>query len=216
MRSTTASVTAAATTLTIALLLAGCSTGGDSGSESLSESSSTSEQSSVSDAAAESGDLAAPSESGGETTGEGTGEGTGPSTEQDSENAEFTGILEAALVAVPGVVVGLEEGTHRSIPVWEVLVRAADGSGVEVKVDRATGEVVAQESESLDHVEATPPEVTIEQAIAVALTQVPGSLVEIELDDEDGVVVWEAKIRGTSGVQKVELDATTAGIIRVK
>lgn len=200
MRSIRGSAAAAATTLTVALLISACTTGGGAETESLSTVPTPPTQSSpIDDAAEEVQEDASPA----------------PDT-QPTQDLQVEGIFEAALAVVPGVVIGIEDDTHGGTPVWEVLVRSEDGTGTEVKIDQATGKVVAQEPERLSALKATATQVSIEQAIAVALTEVPGTLLEMELDDEKGAVIWEAKVRGEAGVQKVKIDATTAEVLQVK
>ena len=52
----------------------------------------------------------------------------------------------AALKAVPGTVTASELGDENGSLVWEVHVRKAGGSVVEVKVDAGNGKVLAQEA----------------------------------------------------------------------
>ena len=215
MRSTGVSAAAAAATLTAALLLSACTTGGSSGAEPLTSVATAPAQSSSVDSSnpAESGDAKEQPESGAAGV-----EEAAPSTAstESAQDLQVAGIFETALAAVPGVVIGIEDETYRSVPVWTVLVRTAGGGGTEVKIDQVSGEVLAQEAEDLSRFQAQSTQVSVEQAIAVALTEVPGTLLEMELDDEKGTVIWEAKVRGANGVQKVKIDAATAEVLRVK
>lgn len=55
-----------------------------------------------------------------------------------------------------------------------------------------------------------------EAAIQIALRRVPGQVIKVELDYEDGVLVYEIDIRTTSGVYEVHVDAITGQILKVE
>lgn len=96
--------------------------------------------------------------------------------------------METALDAVPGTVGAGGRTDDQGKDGWYVTVRGDDGSGTEIYVDRATGQVVAQEPEALDPVAGgTALPVTAEGALATAVRAVPGAeVVEFDLEREDG------------------------------
>lgn len=55
-----------------------------------------------------------------------------------------------------------------------------------------------------------------EAAIQIALRRVPGQVIKVELDYEDGILVYEIDIRTTSGVYEVHVDAITGQILKVE
>jgi uncharacterized membrane protein YkoI len=56
-----------------------------------------------------------------------------------------------------------------------------------------------------------------EQAKQIALKEVPGVVIEIERDDEDGQAVIEVEIRDAAGaIHEVTLDAKTGDVIEVE
>ncbi len=55
-----------------------------------------------------------------------------------------------------------------------------------------------------------------EGAIQLALQQVPGQVMKLELDYENGRLVYEIEIRNTSGEYEVYVDAITGQILRVE
>lgn len=58
--------------------------------------------------------------------------------------------------------------------------------------------------------------ISVDQAIQIALQQVPGSVLAVELDADDGVVYWDIEVRSTSGpLYDLEIDATTGRVIDV-
>ena len=57
---------------------------------------------------------------------------------------------------------------------------------------------------------------TSDEAQAIALKEVPGTVIESELEDEDGVVVYGFEIQSTNGVQDVKIDAATGKVVKVE
>lgn len=58
---------------------------------------------------------------------------------------------------------------------------------------------------------------TEDQAIEIALAEVPGTVQDTELEREDGVMVFEIEILATDGTEmEVEIDANTGTIIEVE
>jgi uncharacterized membrane protein YkoI len=107
-----------------------------------------------------------------------------------------------------------EEGTK----VWYVTVRGDDRTrGTEVYLDRSTGDVVKQQPEVLQpSARGELPQVSARQALATALRSAPGaSVVEFDLEREDGTRVWYVFLRGDVGGQKeVYIDANSGSVIR--
>lgn len=120
--------------------------------------------------------------------------------------------------------------------VWEVQVRAADGSLQEVTVDAGNASVLAtQVGDDLSQPgtirvdkSALPEDDTAEQAALAELATVEeaaagaaaldsvggGEIVSAELEDEEGYVVWEVAVRDADGsVQEVTVDAGDASVL---
>jgi len=55
-----------------------------------------------------------------------------------------------------------------------------------------------------------------EAAIQIALQQVPGQVMKVELDYENGILVYEVDIRTPSGVYEVHVNAITGQILKVE
>ena len=59
--------------------------------------------------------------------------------------------------------------------------------------------------------------ISTEQAIGIALQQVPGQVVKAELDNDDGRLLYEIDIRNEQGIKyEVKVDAITGEVLRVK
>ena len=55
-----------------------------------------------------------------------------------------------------------------------------------------------------------------EQAIAIALAEIPGAVEEVELEREDGILVYEVEIETADGGEtEVEINANSGEIIEV-
>ena len=136
-----------------------------------------------------------------------------PATSLDAQAA-----VDVALSVVPGgAVIEIERDRHDGRPTWEVVVRGADGRGVELDIDAATGEVLRQGPEELPpYARASAPAVDVVTAMVSALAVMPGVVEEAELEQwKDGRVVWEVEIVGTDGRHaEIYIDAETPARVR--
>jgi len=55
-----------------------------------------------------------------------------------------------------------------------------------------------------------------EAAIQIALQQVPGQVIKVELDDENGILVYEIDIRTPSGIYEVHVHAVTGQVLKIE
>lgn len=55
-----------------------------------------------------------------------------------------------------------------------------------------------------------------EAAVQIALQQVPGQVVKVELEFENGILVYEVDIRTISGVYEIHIHAITGQILKVE
>lgn len=192
-KNTVATAGAAAAALTLTLALGACSSGASTPAQS--------------DSPAAAKPAATSTASPGNTT-------PGATTPAGDEISPIDAI-DAALKHTAGEAVEVEAEDHRGTAVWEVTIRTADGSGVEVSIDRASGDVVADKKTDIDEDQRETPKVSITAAIDAVLAAEPGTLREIKLDSENSTQVWEAEVRATSGDHvEIYLDATTGDVIK--
>lgn len=122
---------------------------------------------------------------------------------------------EIALERVPGTVVGIEAERKRNAEIWEVIVRGEDGSGTELYIDRTTGEILDQSSERLSRAQRETPAISVVDALDIAFSAVPGTLIEIDLDTERSTLQWEVEIQADAGGRfEIYIDATTGDILK--
>ena len=121
--------------------------------------------------------------------------------------------IEAALAHAPGAVVEVDAEPRR----WEVTVLRENGTGVELYIDAASGEVTRERDARLSRVQSTAPKVTAAEAIGIALGNTPGQIIELDLDTERGAVVWELLVRADAGGRfEIYVDATTGEVLKVE
>ena len=92
-----------------------------------------------------------------------------------------------------------------------------NGTGVELYIDAASGEVTRERDARLSRVQSTAPKVTAAEAIGIALGNTPGQIIELDLDTERGAVVWELLVRADAGGRfEIYVDATTGEVLKVE
>ena len=134
--------------------------------------------------------------------------------------------IKIALEQVPGTVEEVELEDENGTIIYEIEIKAEDGTEQEVDIDATTGDVVKVEAED-DEEDADDEQsqaelakqakVTEEAAIKIALEQVPGTVEKVELDIENGTIVYEIEIRAEDGTeQEVDIDATTGDVVKVE
>ena len=157
--------------------------------------------------------------------------------QQESANlAKQAKITEAesraiALQKVPGAVTDVELEDEDGTIVYGVEVQAKDGSKQDVKVDAQTGEIVKvdngdegengqeenDQEENDKQEQAKLAKITEAESKAIALQKVPGTVTEVELEDEDGTIIYGVEVQVKDGSkQDVKVDAQTGKIVKVE
>ena len=147
------------------------------------------------------------------TTSQSDGNGSGSTGSSDSNGTavDAASALEAALDAKSGAyAVEVDEEDGRA---WEVKL-VEDGKGVELTIDASTGEVTGEKSASLDAEQQEALSVTAADAIDAALAEKPGTLDSLDLDDDNGTVVWEATVIDGTQEWDIVIDASSGDILR--
>lgn len=141
---------------------------------------------------------------------------TTPGADANDGSTDPHQAIGVAIGESPGAaVVEIERDTSDGIDVWEVDLLTADGGGLTVKIAVDDGRIVKQEPTNLDAEQQSAPGVTAAEIITIALDSQPGDLLGVELDTENGVVVWEVKVRSTGGAEvKMFFDPNTGEVVQ--
>ncbi|MUV37006.1 uncharacterized protein JNUCC1_00812 [Lentibacillus sp. JNUCC-1] len=138
--------------------------------------------------------------------------------------------INISLEEVPGEAVQTELDDEDGKAVYEVDVKAEDGKMWDFEIDAESGDVLQKEAdddgrddddELSDQEEQAQlkkeAELTSEESETIALKEVKGDVIENELDDENGTVVYSLEIRDDQGVEhEVEVDAKTGDVLKVE
>ena len=134
----------------------------------------------------------------------------------EASNAAALRAITFAAGEAGGTAYGLDDSDLTGT--WEVDVLVGDRSHeIEVSEDGTTVEGREEEDADRDDIDRLGrAQVTIEDAIDTALAEVPGTLDDVELDDEDGTDVWEVTIDAADNDDiEVYVDAGSGEILRV-
>ncbi|MGG5752287.1 PepSY domain-containing protein [Zafaria sp. Z1313] len=191
-----------------ALALASCSPGTDAGETSPA----------ATEAATDTGSPPATEAATQTATDTATAEPTDASEAPDAGDgaAALTAAIGAALAAVPGDLIELDQGTERGTPVWEAVVLTGAGAATEVYLDRATLDVLKQESTEVPELaRGGAPAIAAADAVAtVAAARTSAELSKVELDDERGRIVWEVYAAAPgAAVEELHVDAATGELL---
>jgi uncharacterized membrane protein YkoI len=138
-----------------------------------------------------------------------------------------------ALEKVPGTVKAVELEDENGTIVYGFEIVAKDGSQQEVKIDAQTGKVAkveadheekkgeerdSEENDVQNQVElAKQAKITETEATKIVLEKVPGTVKAVELEDEDGTIVYSFEIIAKDGSQQeVKIDAQTGKVAKVE
>jgi uncharacterized membrane protein YkoI len=58
--------------------------------------------------------------------------------------------------------------------------------------------------------------ISMETAVDIALRRVPGQVVKVELDTENGLLVYEVVVRTPYGLYEVDVNAVTGDVVKVE
>ncbi len=134
----------------------------------------------------------------------------------DTTAGVLAAVAAAEAVAPGGRVVKVDSDSDDvPRPLWEVVVVDKAGNGTEYRFAQADLAAIDQKPEKLDQEERVASTVDVREAIDIALGEVPGEVRSLELDENDGTVVWEVSILDRSGVEmKVDVDADSGVVVR--
>ena len=104
--------------------------------------------------------------------------------------------------------------THWIGLVFVAAVLGAGGVGYAVR-DSSERREHREDARSVEHGPAA--RLALEDALKIAVEQVPGEVVKVERDDEHGIEVFEIKVLATNGrVREVTLDARDGRVLELE
>lgn len=134
--------------------------------------------------------------------------------------AEYLTMDEAkakAVESVGGQVKGIEFDREKSGAKYEVEVYS-DGVEYNLDIDAKTGEVLRTKKDDNDDDDdqsrfANEKVITAEEAIAIAMKQAQGQVMEVELDEDDGRLQYDIEIEDGTYEYELEIDAITGKVL---
>ncbi|KIL46776.1 PepSY domain-containing protein [Jeotgalibacillus soli] len=138
---------------------------------------------------------------------------------------EMLSIEEAKEIAVAkygGYVESIELERENRVQVYDIDIEN-DGIEYDIDLDAYTGEFLKVKEERDDDDDdkqtgenaLTDDVITQDEAISIALKAAPGTVVRVELDEDDGRIKYEIEIKTTDGEADIEIDAHTGDILEV-
>ncbi len=124
-----------------------------------------------------------------------------------------------AVKSIGGNVTKIELDREVSGDVYEVEIQSK-GIEYDLDIDAKTGKVLRTEKDDMDNDDQDDnviPDgkyISEEAAIEIAMKQAKGTVTEIGLDNEDGVVVYEIKITDSTYEYEFEIDATSGKVLK--
>ncbi|MFP7415658.1 PepSY domain-containing protein [Priestia filamentosa] len=107
--------------------------------------------------------------------------------------------------------------------VYEVEV-THNGLEQDVKIDAVTGDVLHVQKDEDDrdddrddeNINSSQVKVTAQKAESIAVKEVDGEVVSIELDEDDGVALYEIEVQSNKGEAEVTVSATNGDVLEVE
>lgn len=145
-------------------------------------------------------------------------------------NAMLIGMLAVVVAAAGAFVISAQSGNdneHQDEKIkYRSSVQVADDKNEKEEVEEAnesSEDNEANESDAEDQAEAAESSrlqslatFTPEQAKSAALAQVPGTVKKVELENEDGNVVYGVEIKTADGERDVKVDAGNGKVLHVE
>lgn len=136
--------------------------------------------------------------------------------------AETAALLRAASTGLDAVADSTVYSVESESDGWEVEVVTPDGTKHEMLVSSDGDSVVkgpradGRDAKYVDRIQAA--ELDHQQAVDVILDEVPGArFKELNLDDENGTIIWEADVLDESGAARsLEIDAASGEVLENK
>lgn len=155
-------------------------------------------------------------------------EGKGTNKKQDKSHDEkhnkkqdekavidIRGAISIGLKEFRGTVTEIELDTEDGELVYEVEI-VSGNEKAEIDINAYTGEILLIGTKSTDGIKGDSNSfINIKKAIGIALGEFSGTVVEVELEEEDDSYIYEVEIKSGGNSKDIEVDAYTGKIIDV-
>lgn len=124
-----------------------------------------------------------------------------------------------AVKSVGGKVTGIELDRERSADIYEVEVRSK-GIEYDLDIDAKTGKVLRIDKDDMDDDDYEDKAVsngkilTEKAAIQIAMLQAKGKVTDIDLDDDDGRLIYEIEIKDGKYEYDFDIDAKSGKVLK--
>lgn len=123
------------------------------------------------------------------------------------------GEYEMKLDASTAEIVKLEEKRKRASKDGQQSEQANDVSDEKIQQASPHSEQASKQKKDAELSENA--RISIEEAKEIALNEIPGTIDEVALDREDGLLVYEIEIKTNNGEAEVEVDAYTGEVVMI-
>ncbi|GAB3791190.1 PepSY domain-containing protein [Virgibacillus kimchii] len=131
-------------------------------------------------------------------------------------------VEELALKEFSGVIKELELDKDDGRLIYELEIKNENREEAELDMDAYTGEILKMELEMKGRGKATSTNhkfndiLSMSEVKEIALTEFPGMIKEIELDKDDGRLIYELEIKNKGKEAEMEMDARTGKILEME
>jgi len=128
---------------------------------------------------------------------------------------DIRGAISIGLKEYQGIVTEIELDTENGQLVYEVEI-VSGNEKAELDINAYTGEILLISTQGSDGIEGdTSSFLNIKKIIGNALNEFPGTVVEMELDDDDDSYIYEIEIKSGNTSKEIEVDAYTGDVIDI-
>lgn len=130
----------------------------------------------------------------------------------NSVSTDLKTAAELALSNVPGMIIEAELDKDNGHLVWEIEIVDQNQQRVSIELDGQTGEILEQELED-DALPDLTDVLSLDEALSIVQMADSGLLIEAELEEEDGELVWEFESIDSQNVKSEQRIHGTTGKI---
>ncbi|GGA67609.1 PepSY domain-containing protein [Ornithinibacillus halotolerans] len=122
---------------------------------------------------------------------------------------------EIALAEHDGFVDSVELEYEHGRAYYEVEIETEFNDDVDIYIDANTGEVLAVDEDIKREKQSRKDVMSVEKAKEIAVNELGGKVVEVDLDKDDGRYEYELELRTENGEAEITIDAVTGEILEL-